>query len=91
VIAKAEDDIQDYWPEEAAKNTPDEQASTPNIVASRDPDTIKTINDLYVACNKDFNMQPSEVLKELGYKTKSDINEKPSELYTRIKAMKGGE
>jgi len=54
----------------------------------RDPESIKTINDLLKACNQDFKMQPNAVYKELGYKSQSDINEKPSICYQKIAAVK---
>ncbi len=38
----------------------------------RDPDTIKTTDDLLKACFEDFKMQPTDVFKELG-KSKTDI------------------
>jgi hypothetical protein len=46
----------------------------------RDPETIKTINDLMKAA---FHMQPKAVLKELVYSSQNNINEKPSELYMK--------
>jgi len=55
----------------------------------RDPETIKTIADLYRACHEDFKLQPKEVLKELGYKSQVDINETPAECYRKIAAVRG--
>ncbi len=55
----------------------------------RDPKTIRTINDLLKACNQDFKLQPKDVYKELGYKSQSDISEKPAECYIRIAAVRG--
>jgi hypothetical protein len=49
----------------------------------RDPETIKTINDLMKAAFQDFHMQPKAVLKELVYSSQNNINEKPSELYMK--------
>ncbi len=54
----------------------------------RDSASIKTINDLLKACNQDFKMQPRDVYKELGYKSASDINEKPSDCYQTIAATR---
>lgn len=55
----------------------------------RDPKSIRTINDLYRACNADFGMQPKAVIKELGYNSQSDITELPAECYQRILAARG--
>jgi len=55
----------------------------------RDPATIKTINDLFKACHHDFNMQPTAVYKELGYKTQTDISEPPALCYQKIAAVRG--
>jgi len=54
----------------------------------RDPETIQTINDLMKACFQDFQMQPKEVLKELGYSSQTNLNEKPSICYQKIAAIK---
>jgi phage recombination protein Bet len=54
----------------------------------RDPETIKTINDLLKACNQDFHLQPKDVYKELGYKSQSDIHESPAECYIAIAAQR---
>jgi hypothetical protein len=55
----------------------------------RDPASIKTLNDLMRACFEDFKMQPNDVVKDLGYKVKTDITELPSECYRKIAAVKG--
>lgn len=55
---------------------------------NRDPESIRSLNDLMRACFEDFKMQPKDVLKELGYKTQSDIAETPAECYRRIAAIK---
>ncbi len=54
----------------------------------RDPETIRTIAELYRACHEDFKLQPKQVLKELGYSSQSDIAEKPSECYRKIAAVR---
>jgi len=54
----------------------------------RDPETIRSIQDLYRACHEDFKLQPKEVLKELGYGSQSDINETPAILYQKIAAVR---
>jgi len=55
----------------------------------RDPETIKSIQDLYHACYQDFKLQPKDVLKELGYSSQSEVAELPSECYRRIAAVRG--
>jgi len=54
----------------------------------RDPDTIKTINELYKACNQDFGMQPKDVYAELNVKSASEIAESPAECYRKIAAVR---
>jgi len=63
-------------------------ATPPQAVPYRDPESLKSINDLYKACNEDFGMQPAEVVKELGYTAQADISMSPSECYVQIKANK---
>lgn len=64
----------------------------------RDPSTIKTITDLYKACNEDFTipdkdgkpqkMQPQTVIKELGVGSPSEISDTPEECYRKIAAVR---
>jgi phage recombination protein Bet len=54
----------------------------------RDPETIKTIAELYKVCHEDFKLQPKDVLKELGYSSQADITELPSECYRKILAVR---
>ncbi len=60
----------------------------------RDLDTLKTINDLYKACNEDFKdkdgkgMQPDQVIRELGVTSQSDISDTPAECYRKIAAVR---
>jgi len=54
----------------------------------RDPDTIKTINELYKACNEDFKLQPYQVIAELGVSSQSDISDSPAECYRQIAAVR---
>ena len=54
----------------------------------RDPETIRTTNDLLKACNQDFKMQPKDVYKELGYKLQGDISDTPADCYIRIQAAR---
>jgi len=56
--------------------------------SKRDPETIRSIADLYRACHEDFKLQPKEVLKELGYSSQNDIAETPAECYRRIAAVR---
>jgi len=53
----------------------------------RDPNTIKTLGDLFTACLADFNMQRSDVIKELGYSKQEDIGESPAECYRKISQL----
>jgi hypothetical protein len=55
----------------------------------RDPNSIKTLTDLYNACHEDFEMQPADVVKELGYSTQMDISETPAEAYGIIASARG--
>jgi len=71
--------------EEATVTIPAETGLIPK--PDRDPETIKTITDLFKACNSDFGMQPQIVLKELGYESKADIAD-PSECYLKILAVR---
>jgi phage recombination protein Bet len=79
--------------EEAGSAAPAEE-DKPNAGAAarapkRNPETIRTINDLLKACNQDFKLQPKDIYQELGYKSQSEITEKPSECYIRIAAVRG--
>ncbi len=54
----------------------------------RDPESIRSLVDLFKACHADFGMQPAQVVKELGYTSKSDITDLPSICYSRIVAFR---
>ncbi len=81
---------------EVAAEVEAEQASTleevpetvdevpPRESAGRDPETIKTLNELFKACNEDFKLQPAAVLKEMGVKSQADISDTPEECYRKI-------
>ena len=56
----------------------------------RDPRTIKTLNELLIACHIDFGMQPAQVVKELGYSSKADITELPGDCYRKIVELRCG-
>ena len=51
---------------------------------ARDPDTLKTLNDLYKACNEDFKLQPAQVISELGVSSQTDISDSPADCYRKI-------
>jgi len=83
-----------------SKSSPIKEASNSNLPQTitltepevkkpqREPDTIETINDLYKACNKDFGLQPAQVIAELGFSSQSDINDTPAECYRKIAAVR---
>lgn len=90
VAAKA----QPHIPENVGELPPGEPGAKESQKPQRDPDTIKTINELYKACNEDFKdkegkgMQPAEVIRELGVISQSDISETPAECYRKIAAVR---
>ena len=53
----------------------------------RDPDSIKTIGDLYQACLDDFAMKPGDILAELNIKSKQEIAD-CAESYRKIAAAR---
>jgi hypothetical protein len=55
---------------------------------TRDASAIKTVNDLYKACNEDFGMQPRDVLDSLKVDSQSQIADLPSKCYLEIKKTK---
>lgn len=68
-----------------------EQAFTPPDKPQqlkRDPNTIRTLNDLYKACNEDFKLQPAQVIAELGVSSQTDISNTPAECYREIAAVR---
>lgn len=52
-----------------------------------DPETVKSITDLYKSCHRDFNLQPADVLRELNKASSNDITETPGDCYKRISAV----
>lgn len=91
--------VETLWPGKKVDTEPDDSqaeqapAEKPKVKKDskkkpRDPKTVKTINDLFKACNEDFKMQPPEVLAELNAKTQNDITELPAECYERIAAAR---
>jgi len=63
-------------------------AGAPPAKPQRDPEAIKTIQELYKACHEDWGMQPKDVIKELGYSSQTDIAEPPGDCYKRIAAVR---
>jgi hypothetical protein len=66
----------------------EEPAPLPQAI--RDPATVRTLNDLYKACHEDWDMQPKDVIHDLGYRSQMDIVETPTECYLKIRAMREG-
>ncbi len=70
------------------------ESKTETKKVTRDLDAIKTLNDLYKACNTDFKnaegkgMQPEEVIAELGVSSQSDISDTPADCYSKIAAVR---
>ena len=54
----------------------------------RDPESIKSLNELFRACHADFGMQPAQIVKELGYSSQADISELPSECFRCIVGLR---
>ncbi len=84
VIGETEEDL---FPSDRVIDVSPESPRTPPKL-KRDPETIKTINDLLKACNADYKMQPKEVYAELNVKSASEIKETPAESYKRIAAVR---
>lgn len=80
-------DIDEDW----GKKMPSAGASQGEVKLKRDPTTIRSINELYQACNQDFKMQPKEVLKELGVSSLNDLIETPADCYRRIAVVRPGD
>lgn len=73
------------WCNEVKKTSTTKEESGPvDDAPERDPDTIKTLNELYKACNEDFKLQPDQVIKELGVSSQSDIADTPADCYRKI-------
>ncbi|MBA7598382.1 hypothetical protein ES703_05397 [subsurface metagenome] len=70
--------------EETGEPEPEPEPTKPE----RDPSTIKTLNELYKACNEDFKIQPDQVVKELGVSSQTDISDTPEECYRKIAAVR---
>jgi|GEM_PF-1468988 len=78
---------------EAGAATREAEEMQPTGVAApakpkRDLTSIRSINDLTRACFEDFNLQPNDVYKELGYSSAHDISDTPAECYRKIAAVR---
>lgn len=90
--AEEEEPPEDLFPTEALQEAEGigqqgEPAPTAEPVPAkpaRDPESIRTINELYRACHEDFGLQPKDVLRELGVSSQNEICELPSDCYRRI-------
>ncbi len=83
--------LNDGWCNEAKKKeaqTESAEQKEPPEKPKRDPDTLKTFNDLFKACNADFKLQSAQVLAELSVSSQNDISETPAECYRRISAVR---
>lgn len=84
VVEEDTSDTETPKPKTAAKKE-ETRASTPAPDRpARDPQSIKTINELMKACHEDFNLQPKQVLAELNVNSQSEISMKPAECYQQI-------
>lgn len=54
----------------------------------RDPESIRTLNELYKACNEGWGMQPAQVVSELGVSSQSDIADTPADCYRKIASVR---
>lgn len=52
--------------------------------ATRDPSSVKSVDELLKACFMDFNMQPKDVCGTLGVADRQHIVESPSKCYEKI-------
>jgi len=98
VKAIAEQDAEDFWPdntEKPVKETPAEPLQdaagdkTSGAKAEQTvviPKDMKTLTDMQKTIFKDIKMQPADQLKELGYSRWADVTETPAECYTRLMA-----
>jgi phage recombination protein Bet len=79
-------------PTATGASAPAEEVDAPSPLPQRvrDPSTVRTLNDLYKACNEDWGLQPKDVIRDLGYKSQMDIVETPTECYLKIRAMREG-
>jgi len=84
-IAKPETGVETKLAPER-KQAPSQPPAPPK--PKRDPETIKTIAELYRSVHEDFKLQPKDVLKELGVSSQNDLTEKPADCYRKIAAVR---
>lgn len=96
----AHKDSEGKWCNEAKKNGAAPKQSTEEAIGEAEPvqgvelppmreaSSIKSLNDLFKACNEDFKMQPKDVVAELGYKSQTDISETPWDCYLSIRSSR---
>jgi len=83
---------------EAAAPAPAVDIEPEPPLLKRDPDSIKSISELFKACAEDFiltskegkpkGMQPYQVIAELGVSSQSAISETPAECYRKIASVR---
>jgi hypothetical protein len=92
--AEEEEPPEDLFPEEVLSETEgatsetNAESSEVKLKPNRDPETIRSLNELFRACHDDFVMQPRDVLNELGVSSQGDIFDLPSECYRKIAAVR---
>jgi hypothetical protein len=94
VLAEAEEFIPTESQVEGPRDNGQEPGQKPTGAIApaepkRDPETIRSINDLLRACHEDFKMQPKEVYAELNVSSANEITELPSDCYRKIAAVRG--
>lgn len=75
-------------PQPEAESQPEPEPEVETKELKRDPSTIKTLNELYKACNEDFKLQRDQVVKELGVSSQTNISDTPEECYRKIAAVR---
>ncbi len=85
VIDVTSEPAEDLFPPDEVTPEPAEALPQPK----RDPETIRTINELYKSCHEDWDMQPDQVIKELGVSSQTDLSDTPANCYRQIAAVRG--
>jgi hypothetical protein len=88
--AAAFDSLKSANPGAEVKTEPEKTAPVKKEKPARDPATIKSLADLWGACNTDFKMQPKEVMAELGVNSANEITDTPRDCYLKIAQIKKG-
>lgn len=70
--------------EAADREGGDQQKQKPK----RDPESVKTITQLFFVCEKDFGMDEKAVLAELNVNSREKLTEIPAKCYERIAAVR---